>query len=360
MTFATLALWMASLFLIQDGASRAPRTHWRHGLVLHETPRAFEVGTRERCESVAAGLRMTPEGDEPATYVSLVLPVEGGFTEYLPSWNVELTDGATFDFFARVERSNPSEHGNEAWSPYFHLGQQGRRRPLDRIVEHGGRELKIDMLETAAPCTAVQYRLEVRGAPATVRRVGTCWSRELDEPAPVTTPESWPARLDVPFRSQRTERPEIAGRICSPTSVTMVLAHHGAEVTVSEVAASAYDSEHDIYGNWPFNTQCASSYGVDAWVERFSDWSAVARHVEAGRPLILSLAAREGELRGAPYPSTAGHLIVLTGFTEDGGVCVNDPAASTPEAGQLVYAREDLERCWMGRGGTTYVIRPRR
>ncbi|MGE3182339.1 MAG: N-acetylmuramoyl-L-alanine amidase-like domain-containing protein, partial [Phycisphaerae bacterium] len=54
-------------------------------------------------------------------------------------------------------------------------------------------------------------------------------------------------KLDVPFFSQRTEKPEIAGRICSPTSVAMVMAYHGVTKPVAEVAAAAYDQAHDIY-----------------------------------------------------------------------------------------------------------------
>jgi hypothetical protein len=49
-------------------------------------------------------------------------------------------------------------------------------------------------------------------------------------------------------------------------------------------------------------------------------------------------------------------LLVLCGFDERGDVFVNDPAAGTPELGQLTYRREQLERVWMARGGTSYVL----
>ena len=107
-SLALNAVWTTSLLLLQ-GEPDVPlepevaRPHWEHGLVLHETPRVFDAGERTRCELVGGGMRMTPEGDERAIYVSPVIQVEGGFTEYLPSWNIELQEGATFDFFARIE-----------------------------------------------------------------------------------------------------------------------------------------------------------------------------------------------------------------------------------------------------------------
>jgi hypothetical protein len=75
-----------------------------------------------------------------------------------------------------------------------------------------------------------------------------------------------------------------------------------------------------------------------------------------GQPLIISIAAKPGQLRGAPYESTAGHLLVLCGLDEHGKVLVNDPAAISRQAGQLAYFREDLETVWLARGGTAYVL----
>jgi hypothetical protein len=49
---------------------------------------------------------------------------------------------------------------------------------------------------------------------------------------------------------------------------------------------------------------------------------------------------------------------VIVGFTKNGDVVVNDPAASARAGVRRVYDRGQLERAWLaGSGGTTYVIR---
>lgn len=180
-----------------------------------------------------------------------------------------------------------------------------------------------------------------------------------------------PIELDVPTFSQRVQRPDIAGRICSPTSLAMVLAAYGVEPSAGEpsfvgrsfvekVAERARDPRHDLYGNWPRNVQAAWSFGVPGYVTRFDDWNAVVRHFEAGRPVVASIGVEAGQLSGAPYASTAGHLIVLCGFDADGDVLVNDPAAEDAASVRRSYARSELDVVWLERGGTAYVLeRPR-
>jgi hypothetical protein len=138
----------------------------------------------------------------------------------------------------------------------------------------------------------------------------------------------------------------------------MVLAYRGVERPTREVADLVYDAVHEIYGNWPRAVQAAYTYGVPGYLTRFSDWDEVRREIAGGQPLIVSVRAAEGELRGAPYPSTDGHLLVLVGFTRTGDVVVNDPAAPEAATVRRVYARSELETVWLRRGGTAYVLGP--
>ena len=113
-------------------------------------------------------------------------------------------------------------------------------------------------------------------------------------------------------------------------------------------------------GTGPGTCRPPYSLGVPGYLARFSDWTDVERMIAAGQPLVISIRVHdEGGLRGAPYRTTDGHLIVVTGFDAQGRVTVNDPAAVTPETGQLTYERFDLERAWMRTtGGTAYVLLP--
>jgi hypothetical protein len=173
------------------------------------------------------------------------------------------------------------------------------------------------------------------------------------------SPFSWKHRIEVPFRSQRSEAADIAGRICSPTSLGMMIAYRGVELPTARVAERAYDAENKIYGNWPRNVQAAYSLGVPGYLTRFTNWTDVQRSIAKEQPIIASIAAKEGELRGAPYKKTDGHLLVITGFDANGDVCVNDPAATDAKTGQTVYARADMQKVWLDRGGTAYVLLPK-
>ena len=95
------------------------------------------------------------------------------------------------------------------------------------------------------------------------------------------------------------------------------------------------------------------------YLARFADWGAVRRSIAAGQPLVISIRFREGELPGAPIPSTAGHLIVVTGFAPNGDVLVNDPAAPAAAEVPRSYRRVDLEKAWLQKGGVAYVLLPR-
>jgi hypothetical protein len=102
--------------------------------------------------------------------------------------------------------------------------------------------------------------------------------------------------------------------------------------------------------------QGAYSFGVPGYVARFGAWSEVRERLAAGQPLVISIAAGPGELTGAPYPSTDGHLLVVSGLEAPDRVLVHDPAAADASQGVTSYARAELERAWLARGGTAYVL----
>ena len=135
----------------------------------------------------------------------------------------------------------------------------------------------------------------------------------------------------------------------------MVLAYHGVDVPTTDVAARAYDETHDIYGNWPRAIQTAWSFGVPGYLARFDGWGPVERLVASGSPVVVSIRVAEGELAGAPYASTSGHLLVVVGFEPD-AVLVNDPAAPDAASVRRKYARDELGRAWLGHGGVAYVL----
>jgi hypothetical protein len=215
----------------------------------------------------------------------------------------------------------------------------------------------------------------------TVRTVGAVVSRLPAGAATTSTPLPGRGRdLAVPRFSQMIhtgEYPRWNGggeAWCSPTSTSMVLAYWDRgpspaqyawvrsgyrQPWVDYAARSTYASGYDGTGDWPFNTAYAGRFHLDAFVTRLRSLRQAAAFVKAGIPLVASISFGPGELDGAPIGSTAGHLVVIRGFTAGGRVIVNDPAASSAHAVRRVYRRDQFERAWVGStGGVVYVIHP--
>ncbi|WP_139977551.1 C39 family peptidase [Nocardioides litoris] len=185
--------------------------------------------------------------------------------------------------------------------------------------------------------------------------------------------------LDVPRYSQMIHRGHYpqwgsGGEAwCSPTSTSMVLGYYGrlprpasynwvpqghTDPFVDYAARQTYDHAYRGTGNWPFNTAYAAPLAGKAFVTRLRSLREAERFIKAGIPLVASVTFARGELDGAPISSTAGHLLVIVGFTATGDVVVNDPAATTRSGVRRTYDRAQLEKAWLTRsGGLVYVIR---
>ena len=304
----------------------------------------------------------------------IVLPVVDcraePFTALVASWNVDLPPGSVLSPAVRVRVAGRWS----AWNTLAHWGSgpdPNTGEPLPRSLgttadTPGPAWIDIDTLKVKDGRTAdaFQMRLWLRGGPAGAPRVRLlAVATRPAAPSPVPAPpddDRPPIRLPVPARSQRVEDPTIAGDICSPTSVAMVLAFYGIDRPTAEVARGVFDHGAGIYGNWPFNTAYAATANLRALVRYFGALEEVEAELRAGRPVILSLAWEPGELPEAPIPRSAGHLIVATGVDERGDFCVNDPAAD-PRLGQpiaRVYGRAHLARAFLDRGGVGYLLAP--
>ncbi|HEY3245518.1 MAG TPA: N-acetylmuramoyl-L-alanine amidase-like domain-containing protein [Phycisphaerae bacterium] len=364
-----------------------PRAPFVQQFFLHDSADTFRRGNFDRAEPDDSGVRLAPNG-EAATYESPLIETDSAFNEVLISWNVDAPPQTGFRVELRVGR-----RFDDSWSPYLYVGSWGDVAPEgEKITTCDQGRIDVDWFRSEQRFDRWRYRIRaVRSAgilPASdpsadqrlrIARMAVCCSDSTGLPlatavgaagpyAPARKPprdaseipaSAWQRRVPVPFRSQKLDDRKMSGQICSPTSLSMAMEYRGVNRPTLEVCQRVFDPEHRIYGNWPRNVQAAFSFGVPGYLRRFSDWEDVKRMIAADQPLIVSIRAEQGEITGAPYRSTDGHLLVIVGFDRDGDVEVNDPAAATPERGQTVYKRADLERVWMAKGGTAYVLLPR-
>jgi hypothetical protein len=339
------------------------RLEWRRC----ELKRVARAGAVDRPQSA---IQLSPAGagrDDEAVFVSAPQKSVHPFRDALISWNVAAPEGTGFCVELRVA----ADKGE--WSEWMFVGDWGTVPELEKRTSCTGGKIDEDFFRGEMSFARAQIRVRAfataKDRVVVVDRVTLCFSdRDARVPQPMdsladqsapnggASAEPWKRRIAVPFRSQKVEKPEIAGRICSPTSLSMVLAFRGVDRPTSDVCARAYDAINKIYGNWPENIQAAYSYGVPGYLTRFTRWKDVENAIASGQPLIVSIAAKEGQLTGAPYKKTDGHLLVLTGFDANGDCCVNDPAAIDAEHGVCVYKRAEMQTVWLDRGGTTYVL----
>ena len=262
----------------------------------------------------------------------------------------------------------------ETWSPWLFMQSWGRVVfAPNRTIKFDGGAVDIDEIELTKPADAYQCRVTLVAfnydttiAPPSVRRLSVCYSgvvadakqRERLAKKPTTRPANFARDLPVPFYGQGDSKNprSLWGLICSPTSTTMVMDFHGARFTTLENCDRIYDPQYDLFGNWGRNVARAGEVGLDAWLARFRNWDQVKDEIAAGNPVIASIRFRKGEVRGFLYQSTGGHLLVVRGFTGDGGVIVNDPA-SREKGGGAVYPAAEFAKAWFDNGGVGYVIR---
>lgn len=159
--------------------------------------------------------------------------------------------------------------------------------------------------------------------------------------------------LDVPARSQFVVEGERGW--CSPTSLSMLHAYHGIDISVPETAAAVYDEAYAGTGNWSFNVAYSGTLGFRASVVHLFSLDHAMRFIERDLPLAISYHWREGELPGTRIAHSDGHVVVLTGFTDTGDCALNDPAH--PDL-RVVYPRSAIERIWQRSGGVAYAVAP--
>jgi hypothetical protein len=290
------------------------------------------------------------------------LPGNTPFKSLLLSLNHEpWPAGSTVQTLVRVR---VGEH----WTDWFPVGDYGSAARFPRSARRApelGVELKTDLVRAKRPARSAELRLVLtRGdAPPRVRRVAVDrWTRLApiftDTPKPS---RAWGTALNVPQRSQRSEDAKIASRICSPTSLGMVMAFWGRSLDTPRVASGVYDKAAELYGNWSFNVAFASTHGLRATASHLDGLQDVEREIAAGRPVVISHRYGKGELKASPISETEGHLIVVVGFTKTGDVIVNDPAAN-PARGQKirrVYDRAEFLKTWQGNAeGVAYLLSP--
>lgn len=301
---------------------------------------------------------------------SPIIATAFNYKEAIASWNAVTPAGSW------VEIQFRAQYGT-TWSKWYSLGiWASDSSTITRHSVNGQGDTNgtvyTDTFASLTKKTATnKFQLKLRlfsangSAIARVRNASVAYSTTAPSSATASagTPSRWNTLINVPECSQMVYAD--GGEVwCSPTSTSMVLAYWNndtgaCEPRVRAAVSGVYDRIYNGHGNWPFNTAYAATQGYEAYVARFTNMNKVEEYVAAGVPVVASIAWGNGQLTGAPIPSSAGHLLVIVGFDAAGNPIVNDPAAATDADVTRTYLRSEFEPLWLTKsGGTVYLIYP--
>ncbi len=296
-------------------------------------------------------------------FTSNAVRMEFASDELVMTWNATAPPGTSVSMAFAV--SDDAEN----WSKWFEMGDWKTDTARERqCADRDWGKLSVDHFRSVGKFRFAKYRAIFHTADPSqaplLRRVFFCHSDvKSGGDCEAATYAGTSVDLDVPWLSQYDERVVkdpvmMDAGVCGATSVAMVLRYHGIAANVRNVGRRAWDPSAEIYGNWAFLCAAASEYGPAAWVQRFSDWSSVREFLESGIPVVISISYNKGTMSSEPEKETAGHLIVVRGFTGDGDVIVNDPGTTDEQRGRrYVYPACELGRAFFGHGGVGIIIK---
>lgn len=222
--------------------------------------------------------------------------------------------------------------------------------------------MDTDILRLSSKSTEIKVRIELRplsNKKAVIKLANFAFS---DSTLPFIPGKKNKAsfekiKLDLKGISQMARQISYKGDICSPTSLSAVMAYYGIKEPPESVAEAVVDNSDGIYGNWLFNTAYASTRGLYSFVARLNSLDEAALYIKKGIPVIASLTFGPDELKGSPLKKTRGHLLVIKGFDERGNVITMDPAACEDSRTEIVYDRKEFEEAWLkNKFGTCYIL----
>ncbi len=312
----------------------------------------------------------------------------GGSFRYAVATSPEWTSAAPFDTVTpSFEAPTPpgtwihvklAARIEGAWTKEYSLGvwadRDGtiRRHSVEGQADENG-DVATDTLELTKPADALRVTVVLfsESSETPSLRALSAIATKKSGPAPSTANTGDPAArgkvLAVPKRSQMIY-PDGGEAWCSPTSTSMLLGYwaemlgaDGLRETPPQAASRCHDHVFEGTGNWPFNTAHAAAMDggrLHGAVTRLGSFEPIEQLIGAGIPVAISIRYGKGELSGSPIASTAGHLIVVRGFTANGDVVCNDPAFGSDALVEVSYDRAELTKVWQRSLGTTYLIWP--
>ena len=312
---------------------------------------------------------------ELGTYISEEIGTED-FTSLILTWNSKTPENTYVEVLARayiVERDGMAG----SWSEYLSWGIWGTSiKSSSKDSECEIAKIDTDVFVVKDKVNSVGkkiqikvnlYSADLKSTPTLSQLTATFIDNNKSKEVLADNAEKiyYEKILETPCFSQYEREESIASRICSPTSLTMVLNRMGENLIVEDVAWNCYDYKYDGFGNWAFNVAFAGSLGYEAYIE-YGSFESLQREISKGYPVVVSV-KYTNDINNKEYPyiensplTTSGHLIVVCGIEVNNSgevyIVVNDPAGKNNESVRRKYKLNEFLIAWSKSNNAMYVI----
>lgn len=308
------------------------------------------------------------------TYISEEIYTED-FTDLILSWNGKTPTNTYIEVLARVYVVGRNNILGE-WSNYLSWGTWGTR--INRRSNKSDCKIakidtdvftltdKINNIAKKIQIKVNLYSLDIDVTPSISQLTATFIDIVKNENVFGKNIEDiyCERTLEIPCFSQYEREKSIASKICSPTSLTMVLNGMGENLIVEDVAWNCYDYRYEGFGNWVFNVAFAGSLGYESYIE-YGSIKTIQREISKGYSTIVSV-KYTNNINNKEYPyiensplTTSGHLIVVCGIefiNNEVYIIVNDPAGEDSAMVRRRYKLNEFLKAWRKSYNIMYVI----
>jgi hypothetical protein len=302
--------------------------------------------------------------DQHTLVVERVLPMPA--SQLIFSWNGYRPSHGYYVFYVQVRAK-----GAASWSNWYKIAEWGQntQRSFERLLNQDPSFCYVRLeMPDGTYAYACRVKIEAYGQ-ASMRDVARFnisaadyqqFVSEVGKTRYWSLPSVFVHKIPA-FSQMETRHPE-RERICSPTSLAMVVSYLlKRHIDPMQFADGVYDDGLKSYGSWPFNVAHAFALTDGHYyfaVTRLNSFAHLYNYVRRKLPVVVSV---RGPLRTMPSGKTYadGHLLVVVGWdNEHKRVMVLDPAFETSQSVHHSYAIDDFLAAWERSYRLAYVIEP--
>ena len=240
----------------KDGGAIEQQAH--SALIKNNSPQDFASALVDGLSAITPdanngyGLWALSPGMTTGTLTSSEIATPFPFNEAVASWNAWAPAGGELSIQLRARLADGS------WTGWYTMGIWSGAQDHTIVArsvsgqEDSAGKVDIDTLKLNTPASGLQYRVILHstlpGANPTLRLVSVVYTdtRTRLDGTPPKVSGDWARDLPVPQRSQLIEEQSLRWDICSPTSVGMVLAYYGRNISTLQACRGVQDAQTQI------------------------------------------------------------------------------------------------------------------